>query len=205
MFPNNNDNFPRTAGGYSIESYEPAVIHPEQRQRAEDLIRFAFTEQKPVTTIRRMIPRMPLMKMATQPLINNMQNIKPVPYNNQNTNRIQIVNSNQNNFYRFNNFQKIKPTLTVKSLNNNKSNTFMYQNLIQMNNGYKVPNKNANFQTNTGNNFIMPNFNNPANKPILRSNSMNNHSKSFLGRKIVETRIISGPTYKPLVYKRDLF
>lgn len=45
MFPNNNNNYPRTPGGYSVETYEPAVIHPDQRQKAEDLVRMAFTEK----------------------------------------------------------------------------------------------------------------------------------------------------------------
>lgn len=30
MYPNNNDNFPRKAGGYNLDSYEPAVINPEK-------------------------------------------------------------------------------------------------------------------------------------------------------------------------------
>ena len=34
MFVNNNYNYPRTSGGYSLEAYESAVIHPAQRERA---------------------------------------------------------------------------------------------------------------------------------------------------------------------------
>ena len=35
MFVNNNYNYPRTAGSYSLETYESAVIHPAQREKAE--------------------------------------------------------------------------------------------------------------------------------------------------------------------------
>ena len=97
MFANNN--YPRTAGGYSLETYEPAVIHPGQRDRAEDLIRMAFTDQKPITTVRQIIPQVPQVNLMPKPVINNVQyprvsNLRPVIYNN--PNRIRVVNPNQN-------------------------------------------------------------------------------------------------------------
>ena len=73
MFVNNNYNYPRTAGGYSLETYEPAVIHPAQRERAEDLVRMAFTEQKPKITITRIIPQVPQVNYMPKPVINNIQ------------------------------------------------------------------------------------------------------------------------------------
>ena len=98
MFPNNNDNYPRTPGGYSVETYEPAVIHPEQRQKAEDLVRMAFTEKRPIATITR-FPTAVQQNIQPNPVINNIQyarvqNITPVIYNtpNPNINRIQLVN-----------------------------------------------------------------------------------------------------------------
>ena len=200
MFANNN--YPRTAGGYSLETYEPAVIHPGQRDRAEDLIRMAFTDQKPITTVRQIIPPVPQINLMPKPVINNVQyprvsNLRPVIYNN--PNRIRVVNPSQNGIYVINNVPNIHPVPTVKSLDsNNKSNPFVYQNLIQTNNGYPVGYNNAAIPMNPGNRFIAPNFNNQLPRPILRSNSVT------LRPRIIETKIITGQNYQFNVYKREL-
>ena len=212
MFPNNNNNYPRTPGGYSVETYEPAVIHPDQRQKAEDLVRMAFTEKRPIATITR-FPTVVQQNIQPNPLINNIQyarvqNITPVIYNtpNPNINRIQLVNQNQNGIYRVNNIQNINPVPTVKSLNtDNKASPFVYQNLIQMNNAYQVRNNNAALPINTGNRVIVTNFNNQRPRPILRSNSTMNYSTPNFGARVIEKKIISGNNYKPHVYKRALY
>ena len=214
MFPNNNDNYPRTPGGYSVETYEPAVIHPDQRQKAEDLVRMAFTEKRPIATITR-FPTVVQQNIQPNPVINNIQyarvqNITPVIYNtpNPNINRIQLVNQNQNGIYRVNNIQNINPVPTVKSLNtDNKASPFVYQNLIQTNNAYQVRNKNNNavLPINTGNRVIVTNFNNQRPRPILRSNSTMNYSTPNFGARVIEKKIISGNNYKPHVYKRALY
>lgn len=212
MFPNNNDNYPRTPGGYSVETYEPAVIHPDQRQKAEDLVRMAFTEKRPIATITR-FPTVVQQNIQPNPVINNIQyarvqNITPVIYNtpNPNINRIQLVNQNQNGIYRVNNIQNINPVPTVKSLNtDNKVSPFVYQNLIQMNNAYQVRNNNAALPLNTGNRVIVTNFNNQRPRPILRSNSAMNYSTPNFGARVIEKKIISGNNYKPHVYKRALY
>ena len=212
MFPNNNDNYPRTPGGYSVETYEPAVIHPDQRQKAEDLVRMAFTEKRPIATITR-FPTVVQQNIQPNPVINNfqytrVQNITPVIYNtpNPNINRIQLVNQNQNGIYRVNNIQNINPVPTVKSLNtDNKASPFVYQNLIQMNNAYQVRNNNAALPINTGNRVIVTNFNNQRPRPILRSNSTMNYSTPNFGARVIEKKIISGNNYKPHVYKRALY
>ena len=212
MFPNNNNNYPRTPGGYSVETYEPAVIHPDQRQKAEDLVRMAFTEKRPIATITR-FPTVVQQNIQPNPVINNIQyarvqNITPVIYNtpNPNINRIQLVNQNQNGIYRVNNIQNINPVPTVKSLNtDNKASPFVYQNLIQMNNAYQVRNNNAALPINTGNRVIVTNFNNQRPRPILRSNSAMNYSTPNFGARVIEKKIISGNNYKPHVYKRALY
>ena len=212
MFPNNNNNYPRTPGGYSVETYEPAVIHPDQRQKAEDLVRMAFTEKRPIATITR-FPTVVQQNIQPNPVINNIQyarvqNITPVIYNtpNPNINRIQLVNQNQNGIYRVNNIQNINPVPTVKSLNtDNKASPFVYQNLIQMNNAYQVRNNNAALPINTGNRVIVTNFNNQRPRPILRSNSTMNYSTPNFGARVIEKKIISGNNYKPHVYKRALY
>lgn len=212
MFPNNNNNYPRTPGGYSVETYEPAVIHPDQRQKAEDLVRMAFTEKRPIATITR-FPTVVQQNIQPNPVINNfqyarVQNITPVIYNtsNPNINGIQLVNQNQNGIYRVNNIQNINPVPTVKSLNtDNKASPFVYQNLIQMNNAYQVRNNNAALPINTGNRVIVTNFNNQRPRPILRSNSTMNYSTPNFGARVIEKKIISGNNYKPHVYKRALY
>lgn len=208
MYPYNNNNYPRKVGGYSVETYEPAVIHPDQRRRAEDLVKMAFTERKPMATVRRLIPRVPQYNIAPQPVLKNVQYARvqkvPVVYNGTNMNRIQIINQNQNNLYRFNNITNVTPVPTVKSMDlPGKSNPFVYQNLIQMNNGYQLVNKNPAIPMNSGKKFVVPHFNNQLQRPILRSNSANNYSP-LLRPKLVQQRIITGQNYKPSVYKRNL-
>ena len=213
MFPNNNDNYPRAPGGYSIETYEPAVIHPEERRKTEDLIRMAFTEKKPVATISRMLPTAIQPNIQPRPIINkiqyaNVQNFRPVIYNNPkpNINRIQVVNPNQNRIYRFNNIQNLIPVQTVKPLNTgNKANPFVYQNLIQMNNAYQVRNNNAALPINSGNRFMMANFNIRTGRPVLRSNSAINFTAPNFGNRFIQKRIITGKKYQLHVYKRKLF
>ena len=78
MFQNNGfPNVPRTAGGYSLESYEPAIIHPEEQKRAEEMVKMAFTEKKPQTTVRRIVPRMHQINMKSNNIINRI-NINPL-------------------------------------------------------------------------------------------------------------------------------
>ncbi len=209
MLPYNN-NYPRKVGGYSVETYEPAVIHPEQRRRAEDLVKMAFTERKPMATVRRLIQRVPQYNIGPQPVLNNVQFARvqkvPVVYRGTNMNRIQVVNQNQNNLYRFNNIiPNITPVPTVKSMDlPGKSNPFLYQNLIQMNNGYQLVNKNPAIPMNSGNRFFVANFNNQLPRHILRSNSANIYSNSLLRPKIIHNSIITGQNYKPSVYKKNL-
>ena len=212
MFPNNNDNYPRTPGGYSVETYEPAVIHPEERQKTEDLIRMAFTEKKPIATVRCMYTTPIQPNIQLNPVINNVQyanvqNITPVIYtkSNPNINRIQLVNPNPKGIYRVNNAPNINPVPTVRSFNtDNKASPFVYQNLIQMNNVYQVRNNNASIPVNTGNRVMMPNFNNQPIRPILRSNSAINYSTPNFGSRVLGSKIITGPNYKLHVYKREL-
>ena len=124
----------------------------------------AFTEQKPKTTIRRMIPQIPQINFMPKPVINiiQYQNMRSAIYNNPNW--IRVVNPNQNGLYLINNVQNvpnITPVSTVKSANsNNKSNPFVYQNLIHANNGYQVRYNNSAIPMNPGSRIIAPNFNN---------------------------------------------
>jgi len=208
MYPYNNNNYPRKVGGYSVETYEPAVIHPDQRRRAEDLVKMAFTERKPMATVRRLIPRVAQYNIAPQPVLQNVQYARiqkiPVVYKGTNVNRIQVINQNQNNVYRFNNIPNITPVPTVKSMDlPGKSNPFVYQNLIQMNNGFQLMNKNPAIPLNSGNKFVVAHFNNQLPRPILRSNSANNYS-SISRPKLVQQSIITGQNYKPSIYKRNL-
>ena len=213
MLLNNNDNFPRTPGGYSIETYEPAIIRKDQRKRAEDLLKLAFSDQKPMTTVKRFIPRVPQVNIVPRPVLNNVQyapiqNIQPVMYNNANIRKIQIINPNPTNIYRFNNITNIKPVPTVKSTDSIvKNNPFLYQNLMpvnNMNNGYVIQNNNNNLATNPGSHFIIRNFNNQRPQPILRSNSANGFSTAPLNHLVIQKRIITGPNYKLHVYKKNL-
>jgi hypothetical protein len=210
MYPNNNDNFPRTAGGYSLETYEPAVIRPEKKQRTEDLIKMAFTDKKPMTTIRRIIPRVPQYNIKPNPIVQNVQftKLQNVPMMFQRANTIAgipYINQNKANIYQYNNIPKVAPVPTVKSLpSNGKANPFVYQNLIQMNNGFHFQNKNAALPMNAGNRFMVGNFNNQIIRPALRSNSANQIIRPMFRPNVIQTSIISGQNYQPKVYKREL-
>ena len=98
MYPKNNDNFPRTAGGYSLETYEPAVIHPQYKKQAEDLIKMAFTDRKPITTIKRVVTRVPQYNIRPSPVLQNVQYTKvqkvPIMFARTNTTPIHFINQN---------------------------------------------------------------------------------------------------------------
>ena len=192
MFLNNNENFQTKPGGYNIETYEPRVIRKDQKKRAEDLLKLAFSDQKPVTIVRRVIPRIPQVNIVQQPVLNNVrlapiQNIKLVKYNN--IRRIQIINPNPTNIYRFNNITNIKPVPTTNQtgliVNNNP---ILYQNLIpinNMNNGYIIQNNNYIRFRNPGNNFIITNFNTQRPQPILVNYTANGISTAPLNRLVI--------------------
>ena len=192
MFQNNNENFQTKPGGYNIETYEPRVIRKDQKKRAEDLLKLAFSDQKPVTIVRRVIPRIPQVNIVQQPVLNNVrlapiQNIKLVKYNN--IRRIQIINPNPTNIYRFNNITNIKPVPTTNQtgliVNNNP---ILYQNLIpinNMNNGYIIQNNNYIRFRNPGNNFIITNFNTQRPQPILVNYTANGISTAPLNRLVI--------------------
>lgn len=209
MYPQNNDNFPRTAGGYSLETYEPAVINLEQKKRSEDLIKMAFADQKPMVTMGGIIPRIPQYNIRPLPVLQNAQFAPvqkvPIMIPKANTFPISFMNQNHTNLYRFNNVQKVNPIPTVNSLKSNiKSNQIVYQNLTPINNGFPIQNKNAAVPINRGNIFIAQNFNNQIVRPILRSNSANHFSGPLFRPKIIHSQIISGQNYQLKVYKREL-
>ena len=209
MHLQNNDNFPRTAGGYSLETYEPAVIHPEQKKRAEDLIRMAFTEKKPMATVRRMIPRMPQYNMKPSPVLQNAQFAPvqkvPIMFSRANTMPIHFVNQNQSNIFRFNNIQNANPISTVNTFKSNiKNNQIVYQNPIPVNNGFPIQSKNTTLPINPIKRIITQNFNNPIKRPILRSNSANQFSRLMFRPNFIQSKIISGQNYQLKVYKREL-
>ena len=207
MLINYNDNYPRTAGGYSLETYEPAVIHPGQRDRAEDLIRMAFTDQKPVSTIKMFQP-IAQINMIPKPVLSNaqygqVQKISTPMMNNPNIRRVQVINPIQNNIIGFKNIPAIIPIPTVKSADTNlKSTPILYQNLIGINNGYLLPNNNVSNVMNQRNRFIVSNFNNQRPKPILRSNSASNDYNLNFGSRIIKKNVISGSSYQQHVYRR---
>ena len=207
MLQNNNDDYPRTAGGYSLETYEPTVTGQDQRKRAEDLVRMAFTDQKPVSTIKMFQPISQINMIPKQVLSNaqygQVQKISTPMMNNPNIRRVQVINPIQNNIIGFKNVPAIIPIPTVKSADTNpKSTTILYQNLIGINNGYLLPNNNVSNVMNQRNRFIVSNFNNQRPKPILRSNSANNNYNLNFGRRIIQKNIITGPNYQLHVYKR---
>ena len=207
MLQNNNDDYPRTAGGYSLETYEPTVTGQDQRKRAEDLVRMAFTDQKPVSTIKMFQPTAQI-NMIPKPVLSNaqygqVQKISTPMMNNPNIRRVQVINPIQNNIIGFKNVPAIIPIPTVKSADTNpKSTPILYQNLIGINNGYLLPNNNVSNVMNQRNRFIVSNFNNQRPKPILRSNSANNNYNLNFGRRIIQKNIITGPNYQLHVYKR---
>lgn len=210
MLINYNDNYPRTAGGYSLETYEPAVINPNQRKRAEDLIKLTFSNEKPMTTVRRIIQRTPQVNILPTHVLQNInyapvQNI-PVVNIGTNLNGYQIINQAPNNVYRYNNFQRPNFIPIVKTNNSyGGNNPYLHQNLINVTNKYQLATKIVKFPINNGNRFIASGFNNQGLRPILRSNSATNNSNSIFAPRIIQTRIINGQNYNLSVYKRDLY
>lgn len=209
MLINYNDNYPRTAGGYSLETYEPAVINPNQRNRAEDLIKMTFSNKKPMTTVRRIIRRTPQVNILPTHVL---QNINYVPAQNMpvanigtNVNGYQIINQAPNNVYRYNNFQRPNVIRIVKTNNSFVGNNpYLHQNLINVTNKYQLATKIAQFPINNGNRFIASGFNNQGLRPIMRSNSATNNYNSILTPRIIQTSIINGQNYNLSVYKRYL-
>ena len=206
---NYNDNYPRTAGGYSLETYEPAVINPNQRNRAEDLIKMTFSNKKPMATVRRIIRRTPQVNILPTHVL---QNINYVPAQNMpvanigtNMNGYQIINQAPNNVYRYNNFQRPNVIRIVKTNNSFVGNNpYLHQNLINVTNKYQLTTKITQFPINNGNRFIASGFNNQGLRPILRSNSATNNYNSILTPRIIQTSIINGQNYNLSVYKRYL-
>ena len=209
MLINYNDNYPRTAGGYSLETYEPAVINPNQRNRAEDLIKMTFSNKKPMTTVRRIIRRTPQVNILPTHVLQNInyvpaQNI-PVANIGTNMNGYQIINQAPNNVYRYNNFQRPNVIRIVKTNNSFVGNNpYLHQNLINVTNKYQLATKIVQFPINNGNRFIASGFNNQGLRPILRSNSATNNYNSILTPRIIQTSIINGQNYNLSVYKRYL-
>ena len=209
MLINYNDNYPRTAGGYSLETYEPAVINPNQRNRAEDLIKMTFSNKKPMTTVRRIIRRTPQVNILPTHVL---QNINYVPAQNMpvanigtNMNGYQIINQAPNNVYRYNNFQRPNVISIVKTNNSFVGNNpYLHQNLINVTNKYQLATKIVQFPINNGNRFIASDYNNQGLRPILRSNSATNNYNSILTPRIIQTSIINGQNYNLSVYKRYL-
>ena len=209
MLINYNDNYPRTAGGYSLETYEPAVINPNQRNRAEDLIKMTFSNKKPMATVRRIIRRTPQVNILPTHVL---QNINYVPAQNMpvanigtNVNGYQIINQAPNNVYRYNNFQRPNVISIVKTNNSFVGNNpYLHQNLINVTNKYQLTTKITQFPINNGNRFIASGFNNQGLRPILRSNSATNNYNSILTPRIIQTSIINGQNYNLSVYKRYL-
>ena len=209
MLINHNDNYPRTAGGYSLETYEPAVINPNQRNRAEDLIKMTFSNKKPMATVRRIIRRTPQVNILPTHVLQNInyvpaQNI-PVANIGTNVNGYQIINQAPNNVYRYNNFQRPNVIRIVKTNNSFVGNNpYLHQNLINVTNKYQLTTKITQFPINNGNRFIASGFNNQGLRPILRSNSATNNYNSILTPRIIQTSIINGQNYNLSVYKRYL-
>ena len=209
MLINYNDNYPRTAGGYSLETYEPAVINPNQRNRAEDLIKMTFSNKKPMATVRRIIRRTPQVNILPTHVLQNInyvpaQNI-PVANIGTNVNGYQIINQAPNNVYRYNNFQRPNVIRIVKTNNSFVGNNpYLHQNLINVTNKYQLATKITQFPINNGNRFIASGFNNQGLRPILRSNSATNNYNSILTPRIIQTSIINGQNYNLSVYKRYL-
>jgi Tfp pilus assembly protein PilZ len=209
MLINYNDNYPRTAGGYSLETYEPAVINPNQRNRAEDLIKMTFSNKKPIATVRRIIRRTPQVNILPTHVLQNInyvpaQNI-PVANIGTNMNGYQIINQAPNNVYRYNNFQRPNVISIVKTNNSFVGNNpYLHQNLINVTNKYQLATKIVQFPINNGNRFIASGFNNQGLRPIMRSNSATNNYNSILTPRIIQTSIINGQNYNLSVYKRYL-
>ena len=197
---------PRKAGGYSLDSYEPAINSSMRKKTAEDLLQMAFTESKPVPVAApasmTIYNRMPQYNIAPVPVLKNV-NYNPaqgvsIIYNNPIPRPVLVINQNQNEIYRVNNVRQLYTFPTIRSLNyNGKSNPMVYQNLIVMNNA----NNNAVVPTNYATGLsIVPNV-----QPIFTSNSANIHPHPTFGQPImVPSTIIPNPQYKTMIYKKNL-
>ena len=208
MFLYNNAQTPRRAGGYSVDSYEPAIINSNNQKAANDLIEMTFTERRnaPTPTTGIMYSRMTQYNIAPAPVIQNV-NYNPLPkvsvlYTNPIANPVQIINQNPNNsiIYRLNNVSNVYPMPTVRSLNNNgRSNPIVYQNLIMMNNAYNNAVVPSNYITGLN---VIPNI-----RPIFTSNSANASiilSPTLTQSVMVPPSIIQGPQYKTNIYKKSI-
>ena len=154
-------------------------------------------------------PRIPQYNIRPLPVLQNAQFAPvakvPIMIPKANTFPMSFMNQNNTNLYRFNNVQNVNPIPTVNFIKSNiKSNQIPYQNLIPINNGFPIQNKNAAVPINRGNIFMSKNFNNQMVRPILRSNSANKYSGPFFRPKIIQNQIISGQNYQLKVYKREL-
>ena len=209
MFQNNGAYFPRTAGGYSLETYEPVLNHPEEQKLTEDLVRMAFTDKKPLATVKRIVPRMTQLNTRPNPFINGaiinpIQNPKII-YNNPNARQFQVIKQNsENSLNRFNNINNINNLRnfnqfgTGRTLNPNiKQNNFMYQNLVRMNYPNQISQNNGVYRVNPNNRYVVSNLKFQKVQPIMRSNSAN-----FASRILKQSS--NGPNYKPYVYKMRL-
>ena len=204
----NNAKIQRQAGGYSLDSYEPAITSANRKKSAEDLVSMAFTEKKPVSfpaPVSNIIyQRIPQYSIAPIPVLQNV-NYNPVQqvsliYNNQVPRPVPVFNQNQNQnvIYRVNNIRPEYTLPTVKSLNKNgRANPVVYQNLIVMNNALN----NAVVPVNYTNGLsIVPNV-----QPIFTSNSANIIPHPAFGQPtIVPPTIIESPQYKNIIYKKIL-
>ena len=210
----NNPKSPRTAGGYSVETFEPAIIDQSNKKVSEDLVKMVFTEKapRPTPTTNIIYPEKRQYRMISLPVQYNI-NYTPMPavslnYNTQLQNPIQIVNPSQNQriIYKYDNVRNIYPLPMVKSLNNyGKSNPFIYQNLIVANNTISNPVVPINY--NGG--FIVQNI-----QPVFKSNSANVNPNPnpypypyvpVMQPRNIQTRIITGPQYEIKVYKKRLY
>ncbi len=193
MFQINGANFPKTPGGYNIETYEPAVIQPERKKITEDLVRMAFTDKKPTPTIRRIVQRKPQLNIRPNPIINGV-NINQIQnqriiYNNPNQRRFQIINKSPTNIYRNNNIKN----------NINPNNVY-----IKINSPNPVVQNKVVFQFNPGHKYLVSNLKFQKPRPIMRSNSATLAYNALLRPRILKQNMFNGPNYKLYVYKTKL-
>ena len=204
MFQINGANFPKTPGGYNIETYEPAVIQPERKKITEDLVRMAFTDKKPTPTIRRIVQRKPQLNIRPNPIINGV-NINQIQnqriiYNNPNQRRFQIINKSPTNIYRNNN---IKNNINPNNVYINQ-HSYIHQNLIRINSPNPVVQNKVVFQFNPGHKYLVSNLKFQKPRPIMRSNSATLAYNALLRPRIFKQNMFNGPNYKLYVYKTKL-
>ena len=190
---------PRTAGGYSLDTYEPPINPSSNQKSTEDLIEMTFTERRPnpITTTSIIYQNKPQYSIVPIPVPNkvNYNPISNIPiYNNPVQKPIPIINQNQRIIYNLNNSSNLYPAPTVRTLNNNwKSSPFVYQNLIVMNNAYN----NAVVPTNLTTNFNLPNA-----PPMFQSKTANVSTVPLPMQSTIAPRsILHNPQYTILIYK----